>query len=467
MSRSVAREIQVSGVRVQRGEVLVPTKIGDPVHGMLSCPAAPLVAASLEARGHHIRPVELPRSDDDGVFDALLYLVTCPQADGSTAAIAAAVAPGDGLGAAAAKTVVDEWASVSGNRSLLAAGSPWCSGAMHAASVARQAAAQHRGTGQTVRVLRPQAMAAEALADLAMMGAVISDSLAEAEPGDVVVLPAHGVTPEMRAEAAQRGITTVDATCPFIASAQETARRVAERGHHLVLIGQRGHPAAAGIASQAAGHVTVLETAGGASALRVTDNRPVSYLMQPGVPVEATAAVAGALRSRFPAVRSTPAGEICYAPSDRAGTIHAVATGSDLVLVLGDPRSPDARQVCGQARDAGARAQIIPDVADIKPEMLASVHTIGLAESTTVPAGLAARVISVLSGLGRLSVARRQLSTDLAESGQALRNSGITDSNLTSRSSGNGHAGPSDTDETAPATGHAATARTASSGVLA
>jgi 4-hydroxy-3-methylbut-2-enyl diphosphate reductase len=444
MSRSAAREIQVSGVRVQRGEVLVPTKIGDPVYGMLACPAAPLVAGSLQARGHRVRPVELPRSDDDGVFDALLYLVTCPQQDGSTAAIAAAVAPADGLAAAAARAVVDEWATVAGSRSLLAASSPWCSGALGAASVARQTAAQYRDAGQTVHVLNPQAMPAETAAELATMGAVISASLAEAETGDVVVLPAHGVPPEVRAEAAQRGVTLVDATCPIIAGAQDTARRVADRGHHLVLIGQRGHPATAGIASQAAGHVTVLETTGGASALRVTDNRPVSYLMQPGVPVEATAAVASALRSRFPAVRSTPPGEICYAPSDRAGTIHAVATGSDLVLVLGDPRSPDARQVCGQARDAGARAQIIADVADIRAEMLASVYTIGLAESTSVPAGLAARVISALSGLGRLAVARRQLSTDPVETSQT----------------------PESAPAAAPGAGRAAT-ETASSGVRA
>lgn len=416
MSRPAVREIQVSGVSVQRGEVLVPTQLGDPVNGTLNCPAAPLVTGSLQARGHNVRLGELPHTgEDDGVFDAMLYLITCPQRDGSTAAIAAAVAPGDGLAAAAAKTVVAEWAGVCGPRSLLAAGSPWCSGALRAAAVARQTAAQHRGTGKTVHVLTPQALPAETAAELSGLGAVISGSLDEVGDGDVVVLPAHGVPPELRAEAAQRGITLVDATCPIIASAQDTARRVADRGHHLVLIGQRGHPAAAGIAGQAAGHVTVLETTGGASALRVGDSRPVSYLMQPGVPVEATAAVASALRSRFPAVRSAPAGEICYAPSDRAGTVHAVAAGSDLVLVLGDPQSPDARQICGQARDAGARAQIVADVTEIRPTMLASVYTVGLAESTSVPAGLAARVITALSGLGRLSVATRQLSTDPAD----------------------------------------------------
>ena len=104
--------------------------------------------------------------------------------------------------------------------------------------------------------------------------------------------------------------------------------------------------------------------------------------------------------------------DVCYAPSDRAGTIYSVALGSDLMLILGDPQSADARQICGQARDSGTRVQLIAEIGDIKPGMLAPVQTIGLAESTSARAGLAAHVMSALSGLGRLSVARRSLSTE-------------------------------------------------------
>src|SRR5580704_10415964 len=106
MSRSAVREIQVAGASVQRGEVLVPTQIGDPVHGMLVCHAAPLVAASLRARGREVRIAELPRCDDSaGEADMILHLATCQQQDGGTAAIAAATMPGDGLAAAVARAV--------------------------------------------------------------------------------------------------------------------------------------------------------------------------------------------------------------------------------------------------------------------------------------------------------------------------------------------------------------------------
>jgi len=413
MSRSAVRETQISGVSVQRGEVLVPTQIGDPVHGLLPCLAAPLVAGLLRSKGRQVRLAELPHYDDaaaDG--DALVFVETCPQQDGSTAAIAAAVTPGDGLSAAIARAAVEEWAAVCANRTLLMAGSPWCDGALRAASAARSAAIEHLGSGRTVHLLAPYAIPAEALAELAELGAVISASLDEVGPADVVVFPAHGVTAELEAEAVRRGMTVIDATCPLVAAAQTAARRVADRGQQLVLIGQRNQAATASITSQAPGHVTVVETPAGTAALRAGDAGHVSYLMQPGIAVETGAPTVSALRSRYPAVKGAVPAETCFAPSDRAGTIRAVAIGSDLMLVLGDPQSADTRQLCGQARDAGTRAQVITDISEVRPTMLAAVRTIGLAESLSAPSGLAAQVTSALSGLGRLTVARRQLSTE-------------------------------------------------------
>jgi 4-hydroxy-3-methylbut-2-enyl diphosphate reductase len=398
---------------MHRDEVVVPTQIGDAVHGMLTCHAAPLIAGSLRAKGRTARLADLPRSEDpSGDFDAKLYLVTCPQQNGTTAAIAAAAAPGDALSAAAARGAVEDWAEVSGSRTLLVAGSPWCNGAMHAASAARQAASEYRGSGRKVLVLAPAAIPPETASALGDLGAVITDSLAEADPGDVVVFPAHGVTAEMRAEATRRGVTVVDATCPLIAAAQTAASRTADRGQHLVLVGQPGQASTAAITSQAPGHVSVVDTVAKTTTLRPGDSRQISYLMQPGMTLEAGAPIVSALRSRYPKARGAVPSDVCYAPSDRAGTIYSVALGSELMLVLGDPQSADTKQVCGYARDAGTRVQVIATVADLKPPMLASVDTIGLAESTSAQAGLAAQVVSALSGLGRLSVARRKLNTE-------------------------------------------------------
>ncbi len=412
MSRQDVREIPVASAGLQRGEVLVPRQIHDPVNGPLSCPAAPLLIGSLVAKGRPNRLATLPCADGGGDADARLFLVTCPREDGGTAAIAAAAPSGDALSASAARGAVEEWAAVSGSRSLLIASSPWCSGALHAASAARQAAADGREAGQQVYVLAPAAMPAGTAAELTELGAIVACSLDGVGPGDVVVFPAPGVTAQVRAEAASRGATVVDATCPIVATAQAAAARTADRGHQLVLVGEPGHAATEPIISEAPGRVTVVETPATTAAIAASDNRPISYIVQPGLTLEAGAPILSALRSRYPAARPALPAEVCYAPSDRAGTIYSVALGSDLMLVVGDPKSADTRQMCGQARNSGTRVQVIGDVSDIRPAMLASVHRIGLAESTTAGAGLAAQVVEALSGLGRLTVARRRLSTE-------------------------------------------------------
>ncbi len=413
MSRADIRELAVPSTGIQRGEVVVPTRVGDPVHGLLSCPAGPLVAGSLRARGRPVRFADLsgePSADTDA--DARLFLVTCPREEGGTSAVAAAAAPGDALSAAAARAAVEDWAAVCGNRSLLLAGSPWCSGALHAASAAVQAATDHQGGGHQVYVLTPAAMPPEAVTALGDLGAIVTDALDDVEPGAVVLFPAHGVTAELRAEAGRRDVTVIDATCPLVATAQAAASGAAERGHHVLLVGPPDHAATDPISSQAPGRVSVVDTPAKTAAVSAGNGGGVSYLLQPGFPLEAGAPIVSALRSRYPAARPAVPAETCYAPSDRAGTIYSVALGSDLMLVVGDPRSSDARHVCALARDAGTKVALIGDAADIKPAMLAPVRTIGVAESTSAAGGLAARVLDALSGLGRLTVAQRRLSTE-------------------------------------------------------
>jgi 4-hydroxy-3-methylbut-2-en-1-yl diphosphate reductase len=415
MNRSAVREFQAPDTRVPRGELVVPTQVGDPARGPLPCPAAPLIGGSLLRKGLSCSMAPVPRLDDAGseAGGALVYLATCPQRDGSTAALAAAAGPDDRLAAAAASAAVEEWAAVTGTRTLLAAGSPWCSGALRALEVARTTVADHCGQGRVVHIYGELAAPPEAADELVTQGAILSGSLDGAAQGDIVIFPAHGVPPGVRAEAVSRGLAIVDATCPLVAHAQEQAGRLADRGDDLVLIGNAGYPAAGAITGQAAERAAVVETVGGTAALQVTDARKVSYLLQPGIPVESAAALITALRSRFPSVRGPHPDGFCYAPSDRAQTIRAIAGASDLMLVLGDPDSADARQVSGLARDCGARAQVIAQAADLAPAMLSGVTVIGMAESTSAPSALSGQVMAALSGLGPLSVVRRQVSSEI------------------------------------------------------
>jgi 4-hydroxy-3-methylbut-2-en-1-yl diphosphate reductase len=412
MNRSAVREFQAPGVTVQRGQLVVPTQVGDPVRGPLSCGAAPLIGGSLLRKGWQLGFSPIPHLDDadSELGGAAVYLVTCPQRGGRTAALAAAASPDDRLAAATASAAVEEWAAVAATRRLLVAGSPWCGGALQALSTAHAAADQG-----PVHIYGELAAPPEAQLELADRGAVTTGTLEGIPAGQTVIFPAHGVSPAIRAEAVARGLSVVDATCPLVAHAQEQAARLAARGDDVVLIGHPSHPTATAITAQAPGRTAVVESLGGTATLQVTDARRVSYLLQPGIPVETAAPVVSALRSRFRALRGPNPDGFCYAASDRASTIRAIAADCELMLVLGQPDSPDARQVSGLARDGGARAQVISAVTDLTPEMLAGVFALGLAESTSAPGALAGQVTAALAGLGPLSVVRRQVSSEIDE----------------------------------------------------
>ncbi len=412
MSRPLARKCLAPGTTVAPGEVMVATGIGDPGRGLLPCPAAPLVGGVLERRGIPVRYGHVPHyaeasQSDDG---AVLFLTSALQDAGEATGIGAAANAVDGIAAAAARAAVEEWSAMVGTHRLLGAVSPWCEGAARALEQARETVT---AAGGPVHVYGWLAASAQARDELAASGAVFVSSLADVPDGSTLIIPAHGVPPAVRDEADSRGMRTVDATCPLVAAVHAETRRFAERGDHVVIIGPRGHAVAAGIAGQAPGRTVMAESPAGVGTVGVADPRRVSYVLQPGIPVEETAPVSAALRSRFPALRGPDPGRFCYAASDRQETIRAVAAASDLVLVLGTEDEPDSRRLAGLARASHAKAHVIDDAGQIMPSWLAGVGTIGLAETVSASPGLAAQVTTALSGLGPLSVTRRRVSTEI------------------------------------------------------
>jgi 4-hydroxy-3-methylbut-2-enyl diphosphate reductase len=408
----LARRCLAPGTTVAPGEVMVATEIGDPARGLLPCPAAPLVGGVLERRGIPIRYGPVPHyaeasQSDDG---AVLFVMSALQGEGAATGIAAAANAVDGLAAAAARAAVEEWSATVGTRRLLGGISPWCEGAVRALEQAREAV---MFTDGPVHVYGWLAASEQARDDLATSGAVFVSSLEEVPDGATLVIPAHGVPPAVLDEAARRGVRTVDATCPLVAAVHAETRRFVERGDQVVVIGPRGHAAAAGIVGQAPDHTVMTESPAGVSTVRVTDPRRVSYVLQPGIPVEEAAPVSAALRSRFPALRGPDPDGFCYAASDRKETIRAVAAASDLVLVLGIEDEPDTRLLAGLARAGRAKAHVIDDAGQVEPSWLAGVGTIGLAETMSARPGLADRVTAALSGLGPLSVTRRRVTTEI------------------------------------------------------
>jgi 4-hydroxy-3-methylbut-2-enyl diphosphate reductase len=228
----------------------------------------------------------------------------------------------------------------------------------------------------------------------------IVKDLDEVPDGARVALPAHGASLAVRAEAAARGMVVTDATCPLVAAVHADAAAYASRGDTVVVIGDPAHAATRVLAEQAGEAAVVVSTAGEISDLDGVDPERVSFVIDPGMQTEHALAILAVLRRRFPQLRGHHFDVLCSAASDRARGIESVATASELMLVVtGNP----AGVVNGTP---------VTRLADLSPDLLDGVTSVGLASTLDAPSGLAGDVVRALAGLGPLSIVRYGASTE-------------------------------------------------------
>jgi 4-hydroxy-3-methylbut-2-enyl diphosphate reductase len=289
---------------------------------------------------------------------------------------------------------------------LLAAPRSFCAGVERAIDIVEYALAQR---GRPVYVRKQIVHNAHVVAELEGRGAVFVDELAEVPAGATVVFSAHGVSPAVRAEAAGRGLDVIDATCPLVAKVHTEARRFAQRGDTVLLIGHAGHEEVEGTFGEAPQHTILVEDVAQARSVTVPDPERVSYLTQTTLAVDETAEILDVLRARFPALRGPTSDDICYATTNRQQALSTVASDADLVLVVGSANSSNSVRLVELARRAGTPAYLIDDARDIRPEWLDGVRTVGLTAGASAPPRL---VDEVVAALGAVTVLERETATE-------------------------------------------------------
>jgi 4-hydroxy-3-methylbut-2-enyl diphosphate reductase len=228
-------------------------------------------------------------------------------------------------------------------------------------------------------------------------GAVFVEELADVPDGVPVVFSAHGVPKAVPAEAQRRGLDYLDATCPLVSKVHRQAERQVEAGRHIVFVGHRGHPEAIGTYGQVPeGQMTVIETVADAEALEFPPGTPLAFLTQTTLSVDDTAAIVAVLKARFPHIVGPKAEDICYATSNRQAAVKQIATDSDLVLVIGAPNSSNSLRLVEVAQRLGTEARLIQRAAEIEPEWLDGVATLGLTAGASAPEALVREVIEQL-----------------------------------------------------------------------
>ena len=281
-------------------------------------------------------------------------------------------------------------------RVLLAAPRSFCAGVDRAIEIVERLLEQH---GPPVYVRHQIVHNEHVVRRLEEFGAVFVEHEDEIPEGEICVLSAHGVAPSVKTNAESRGLRVIDATCPLVNKVHAEARRYADSGHLVALVGHENHVEVIGTLGERPDSTVVIESPEQARALRT--DKPVAVITQTTLSLDDVAPIVDALEDHLGEMKRPAADDICYATQNRQDAVKAmVAEGATLVFVIGSATSSNAQRLVEVAQSNGAEAMLIDGESPIDDELTAGHDTIGLTAGASTPEELVEAVAASLAARG-------------------------------------------------------------------
>src|SRR5947208_7331687 len=277
----------------------------------------------------------------------------------------------------------------------------YCHGVVDAFRIAKQV---RESTGGPVYMLGQLVHNTHATDELQEQGIALVDPpnrLAGLELIDegTVIFTAHGVSPEVKARAAAKGLNAVDATCSDVVRTHDLVRELASRGYDVVYVGKQGHPEPEGVEGEAPGRVHLVQEMEDVERLDIRNPR-IAVTCQTTLSVWDTEALIEAVRARYPDVEVH--NEICRATQERQEAAVAAAGEVDLVLVVGSPRSSNSNRLVEVVRQlAGKPAYLVDSMEEVDLRWFDGVRRVGVTSGASTPTKLTREVMQYLESLER------------------------------------------------------------------
>jgi 4-hydroxy-3-methylbut-2-enyl diphosphate reductase len=227
-------------------------------------------------------------------------------------------------------------------------------------------------------------------------GAIFVEDLADVPEGSNLLFSAHGVSPEVRRIARERGLNAIDATCPLVTKVHLEAIRFAKEGYTILLIGHRGHDEVTGTMGEALESIVLVQSAEDADAVELAPDAKVAYLTQTTLSVDDANRVIDRLRARFPQLVGPRKEDICYATQNRQEAVRLLSEEADLALVLGSQNSSNSQRLREIASDQHVEAHLIDGASDINPRWFDGVETVLVTAGASAPESVVDECISYL-----------------------------------------------------------------------
>ncbi|HEY4916942.1 MAG TPA: 4-hydroxy-3-methylbut-2-enyl diphosphate reductase [Solirubrobacteraceae bacterium] len=280
---------------------------------------------------------------------------------------------------------------------LLAAPRGYCAGVDRAVQTVERALAIH---GAPVYVRKEIVHNKHVVEQLRQRGAIFVDEQTEVPEGAVCVFSAHGVAPSVRTGAAERGLKTIDATCPLVTKVHREAVRFAEDGYTVVLVGHDGHEEVEGTMGEAPTQILLVQNEQDVDELHVEDPERIAYITQTTLAVDETTAILDRLRARFPSIVGPRTDDICYATTNRQAAVKQMAGSCDLMLVIGSRNSSNSVRLVEVARDCGTEAHLIDAAREVDESWLEGKRTVGISSGASAPEELVVELVQLFRDRG-------------------------------------------------------------------
>ncbi len=280
---------------------------------------------------------------------------------------------------------------------LLAAPRGYCAGVDRAVQTVERALMIH---GAPVYVRKEIVHNKHVVERLRERGAVFVEEQTEVPEGAVCVFSAHGIAPSVREGARERGLRTIDATCPLVTKVHREALHFAEEGYTIVLVGHDGHEEVEGTMGEAPEQMILVQSEADVDELEVEDPKRVAYVTQTTLAVDETSAILARLRERFPEIRGPRTDDICYATTNRQAAVKQMASSCDLMLVIGSRNSSNSVRLVEVARDCGTEAYLIDNAGEVQEQWLDGVRIVGISSGASAPENLVGELVELFRARG-------------------------------------------------------------------
>jgi 4-hydroxy-3-methylbut-2-enyl diphosphate reductase len=280
---------------------------------------------------------------------------------------------------------------------LLAAPRGYCAGVDRAVQAVEQALDLY---GPPIYVRKEIVHNKHVVEQLSKRGAIFVDQETEVPEGERVVFSAHGVAPAVHSNSAERGLRTIDATCPLVTKVHVEARKFAAEGYTIILIGHAGHEEVEGTTGEAPDSIVLVQSADEVDQLQISDPEKVAFITQTTLSVDETAQIIQRLRTRFPTIVSPKSDDICYATTNRQIAVKQLASECDLVLVIGSTNSSNSNRLVEVAREHGAASHLIDNHLQVRDEWLQGVETVGITSGASAPEELVEQLVELFRERG-------------------------------------------------------------------